>query len=109
MAEDPPVDDIMRQFLCAVLSQARNCLPGLSVAHKRSITTPDEVLKYIIKGKAATKLTKAPPAAFGSPKELALHNILCTVLVCEEAEVVDAILQLNYLLSTMKLACLVNK
>jgi len=42
------------------------------------------VLKYIIKEKVATKLTKAPPVAFRLPKELALHNILCTVLVCKK-------------------------
>jgi len=91
------------------LSQARSCLPNLSVAHKHGVTTPDEVLNYLIEGKAATKLTKAPSTAFGSPKDSALRNILFTVLVCEEAEVVDAILQLNYLLNTMKLACLINK
>jgi hypothetical protein len=66
------------------------------------------VLKCIIEGKVATKLTNATPETLG-PKESALRNILFTVMVCEEVEIADAILQLSYLLSTMKLACLVNK
>jgi hypothetical protein len=111
VAEDPPMSDAMRQFLCAVLSQAQSCLSGVSVSHKHGVTSPDEVLKYIIKGKAVANLTEATPEASESLKLLpvALHNILFTVQVCEEAEVMDAILQLSYFLSTMKLACLVNK
>jgi hypothetical protein len=104
------MDDTMRQFLCAVLSQARSCLPGLSITHKHGVTAPDEVLKYITEGEGAARLTKASPAASsGSLKDIALQKILFTVQACEEAEVMDAILQLDYWLSTIKLACLSNK
>jgi hypothetical protein len=110
IAEDPPMDDTMRHFLSAVLSQARGCLPGLSVTHEHGVTAPDEVLKYITAGKLATKLTQAPPAAFSlSVKDIALHNILLTVQVCEESEVTDSIIQLDYWLNTIKLVCLGNK
>jgi hypothetical protein len=47
LAEDPPMDDVMRQFLSAVLSQARGCLPGLSATHKHGATAPEEVLSSI--------------------------------------------------------------
>jgi hypothetical protein len=104
------MDDTMRQFLGAVLSQARSCLPGLSVTHKHGVTTPDEVLNYVLEGKGASKLTTAClPATFGSSKDIALQNILFTVQACEKTEILDAILQLDYWLSTIKLACLANK
>ena len=49
IAEDPPVDDVMHQLLCSVLSQARSCLPGLSFTHKHGVTSPDEVMKRMLK------------------------------------------------------------
>lgn len=106
------MDDTMRQFLSAVLAQARSCLPspGLSVTHKQGVTAPDEVLKYIKEGKGAAKLTETSPAAYtASPKVNALLKILFTIQACEEAEIMDAVIQLDYFLSTIKLACLVNK
>lgn len=110
IAEDPPMDDTMRHFLSAVLSQARGCLPGLSVTQKDDVTAPDEVLKYITTGKLATKFTQPPPAAFSrSVKDIALQSILFTVQVCEESEVTDSIIQLDYWLNTIKLVCLGNK
>lgn len=110
VGEDPPVDDTMRLFLCAVLSQAKSCLPGLSATHKIGVTAPDLVLKYLTEGKGASILTKDSSAAStGSPKDDALQKILFTVRVCGEAEVTDSILQLDYWLSTIKLSCLVNK
>jgi hypothetical protein len=112
VGEDPPMDDTMRIFLCAVLSQARSCLPGLSpTTHKHGVTTPDRILKYVMEGKVATELTidsPSLPASSGSPKDVALQKILFTVRVCEEVEIMDAVLQLDYWLSTIKLSCLVK-
>jgi len=86
-----------------VLSYARGCLPGLSATHKHGVTGPDEVLKYIKKGKWASKLSK------DSNSPALLQKILFVVQDCEEAEVMDAILQLDYYLGTIKLFCLSHK
>ena len=110
VAEDPPADDIVRQLLCSVLSQARSCLPGVSFTQRHGVTSPDEVLKHVIQGKGASELAKSSPASSsGSSRENTLQSILFTVQVCEEAEVMDAVLQLDYWLSAIKLACLSNK
>jgi hypothetical protein len=110
IAEDPPMDDAMRHILSAVLSQARSCLPGLSDTNMHGVTAPDEVLKYITTGKLASKHTQRDPASFsGSVKDIALHNILFTVQVCQESELIDSIIQMDYWLNTIKLVCLANK
>ena len=110
LAEDPPMDDTTRLFLCAVLSQARSCLPGLSATFKHGVTTPDEVLKFVMEQKGTSRLATETPATFsGSQKEVVLQNILFTIRACEVSEVMDAVLQLDYWLSTIKFVCLANK
>jgi hypothetical protein len=69
-------------------------------------TSPKEKNLMLTKG---SKRSQATPETFSSQKERAIHHILCTVEFCEETEVMDAVLQLSYLLNTMKLACLVNR
>jgi len=119
VSEEPPWDDAMRQLLASVLTQARNCLPGLSVAHKKGVTNPDEVLKYILEGKVAPDADRGQQPTpqpqshrnpqLGSPDDGTLWNIVLTVKTCEQAEIADAILQLHYWLNSIKLACLLNK
>ena len=111
LAEDPPMDDTARQFFCAVLAQASICLPGDVATSKHGVTTPDEVMKFVMEGGASNTFgeTPATTSESGQAKEIVLQNILFSVQACEKNEVVDAVLQLDYWLSAIKLACLANK
>lgn len=105
------MDDTLCQFLCAVLAQARNGLPGNGPAFKHGVTTPDQVMTFVMEGKGTSKILRETMTTTTSEqaKDIVLQNILFSVQACEKAEVMDAVLQLDYWLSTIKLACLANK
>lgn len=101
------MDDTSQHVFCAVPSQARNCLPGLSVSHEHSVTSPDKVLKHILDGNGAvlTKATLPPPESSRTPEEMAPQNILFTSSSVKKQ---NSWMQFSSLI-TIKLACLSNK
>ena len=67
-------------------------------------------MKYITEGDGASQILRESPATTSrQAKDMVLQNILFSVQACMNNEVVDAVLQLDYWLSAIKLACLANK